>query len=802
MTRPTAMISKVACVAAIVSMMLLSACGGAQSRMESHMQRGQAYFADGNYTKAGVEFRNALQIAPKDPQARVMAGRTAEKLGKPRDALGLYQSVVDDTPANTDARAGLGRLLIFGGAPDRGLAVIQPGLDKQPNNAVLLTLRAAARLRLKNEEGALADVDRALVLDPANEEAVALRAGLYSEAGDVAKAQTLVSNALQKVPNSVDLREVLARLYVTSHDPGKAEEQLRALIKLRPSTLSYREELAVLYSHEHRTDDAQHVLEAAVKEIPRNDTKLMLVDFVSSQRSPAAGEQVLRGFVHDDPDNYDLRISLGDLLLRSGSVQEATTTYNEVIRRNETGPQALVARDRLAAVAASQNHYDDAQKLLEQVLQKNPRDTDALALRGELNLLHGRAADAIVDLRAVVNDQPKNVRAQRMLAAAYAANGDPGLAQQSLTTAIQALPGEVSLRVELAKVLIQDNKADQATSLMEQAVHDAPQDPQAREGLVRAYIAKPDLIAARKAADDLTALRPDSATGPFLAGLAAQAQMQLGEAQKYYERALVLKPQFFEPLETLARLEMSQGRGAQAITLVKGAVERNPQDPLPLNLLGGLYLTQKDFPKAIETLTQTTVLAPNWSAAYRNLALAKFATKDVPGAVAAYQTAIKDAPDQPNLVIELAQKYEGMGRVDDAVTAYEEWHRRNPQVQIVSSNLAKLLVNYKTDRASLDQARDLTSAFATSADAGLLDTNGWVHFKRGEYADALPVLQRAAERVPEAPEVHYHLGMTELHVGQSDRARKDLQTAVASPAKFSWSDDARRALADLAPASG
>ena len=60
-------------------------CGGAQSRLAEHLQRGQAYFAQGNFTKANIEFRNALQIAPKDVPARLMAARTAEKLAsRPR----------------------------------------------------------------------------------------------------------------------------------------------------------------------------------------------------------------------------------------------------------------------------------------------------------------------------------------------------------------------------------------------------------------------------------------------------------------------------------------------------------------------------------------------------------------------------------------------------------------------------------------------------------------------------------------------------------------------------------------------
>jgi Flp pilus assembly protein TadD len=115
----------------------------------------------------------------------------------------------------------------------------------------------------------------------------------------------------------------------------------------------------------------------------------------------------------------------------------------------------------------------------------------------------------------------------------------------------------------------------------------------------------------------------------------------------------------------------------------------------------------------------------------------------------------------------------------------------------VANNLAMLLVTYRKDRPSLDRARDLTADFVSSADGKLLDTNGWVRVKRGEFADALPVLGRAVERAPNSREIRYHLAMAELYLGQTDRARADLETALAGSVKFYGSDDARITLASL-----
>jgi tetratricopeptide (TPR) repeat protein len=155
------------------------------------------------------------------------------------------------------------------------------------------------------------------------------------------------------------------------------------------------------------------------------------------------------------------------------------------------------------------------------------------------------------------------------------------------------------------------------------------------------------------------------------------------------------------------------------------------------------------------------------------------------------------------LVVELTALYEKQGRVDDAIARYDALYKSDPGVkQLAANNLAMLLVTYKTDKASLDRARDLTSGFETSNDSSLLDTNGWVRFKRREYQDAVAVLQRAVERAPDAKIIRYHLGMTELQLGHRDRALSNLESALAGPGTFSGADEARTALADLRGRSG
>jgi tetratricopeptide (TPR) repeat protein len=787
-----------------VCSVIVAGCGGAQSRLESHMRRGQEYYDQGNYGKAGVEFRNALQIAPKDRKARVMAGHTAERLGLYGQALGVYQSVIDADPGDADAAASLGRLLSMGGVPKQAIKVVEPALKQHPDDAELLTARAVAELALNDAPAARTDVDHALKSSPDNADAVALRANLYRRDGDMAEAVSLVSTAVQRQPNSSSLREVLVSLYAASGDAQKVQEQLLGLIKLKPAELRYRNELAGSYAGAKRLDDAQRVLEETVKDFPKSDpAKIALADFIGTARSSEKGEEVLRGYIATEPDNHDLRLHLADYLYASNKKKEALGEYEDVVRRAGTEPAGLIARDRIAADALNQLRYDDASKLIVEVLAKNPRDNEALAMRGRIALeqRHDPVA-AIADFRAVLRDQPRAMTIHSLLARAHLENGEPELAADVLRTAREQFPNDNSLRIELAQLLMRLHHGNESVKLLEEGVHNSPTDAAMREALVRAYIANGNYPAARTGAQDLKTLRPEAATGWYLAGLAAQSDNQLDEAQKEFDHALSVQPRSLEILSALARLDVVRKHPEQAVARLKSAIEKDP-NAYSWNLLGELYLAQKNSAAAIDALNQASTLSPTWWVPHRNLALAKLVNRDTNGAITEYETAARIAPGEMGVVTELSGLLEQQGRVDDAIARYEAAYSSTHN-RMIANNLAMVLVTHKKDRASLDRARDLTRGFDTATDGDLLDTSGWVHFKRAEYADALAALERAAQKAPESRVIRYHLGMVELQAGRTDRARTDLQTAVSGTGavNFPGAEEARTALASLKSGAG
>jgi Tfp pilus assembly protein PilF len=790
---------------AILSVMAAaSGCGGSEARRTAHMVRGQKYLDEGKLEKARVEFADALQIAPNDAQARYLSGRVAERLGDVRAAASLYHGAIDVDPKNVPARARLARLYLLTRSPDKALKLIDAVLAAQPDDPDLLAVRAGARAQMNDRVAALEDAEHAVRVAPANEDAVATLAELYRTSGEPQRAIEVLQRATAHPPRSPGLQELLARIYLLSGEDQLAEQQLLSIVQSNPGELGARLQLAAFYVHGKRLDEAERTLRDAATAMPESDeAKVAYVDFLIANRPAAEAEAALTELIARYPRAYDLPLRLAELQQRAGRTEQALGTYRALIAGHPNEPAAAAARDRIAAIDLVAGKDAEVRTLLAETLASNAHDDDALTLRANLELRHGDAESAIADLRAVLHDRPEATAVLRTLARAHLANHEATLAEENLRTALAAAPRDVGVRVDLGELLTRTHRADDAVALLEQTVTDTPDaaGAPARAALIEAYLAKADLPAARRAAEDLKTLQPESDRGWYLAGLVAQQQSRPDDAQREFEHALQLQPAATDALTALARLQFERGQHARAITLVQGAVQRAPDSAAAHNLLGELYLGDKSYPESTRAFTDAARLAPAWWIPYANLARARSAAGDAAGCLAAYEAGVR-ATGEPALVVGLATLYEQQGHFDDAIRQYEILHQHDPRLELAANNLAMLLVTYRRDQGSLDRARDLTAAFANSDVGALLDTRGWIMFKRGELPEALATLQRAAARAPDSRVILYHLGMAQLKSGQTDKARASLETAVANGASFPGTEEARLALAQLAGRTG
>lgn len=786
----------------LLGLMVLSAagCGGAETRRAKHMEKGQTYLAAGKLEKARVEFQNALQIAPKDADARLEMGVVDEKLGNPREAAQFYQGVIDVSPDNIEARTRLARMYLLSGAPERALDLIKPGLQKHPDDAGLLTVRAALRVQQKDLGGALSDAARAVQLAPTNEDAVAVLAGVYQSQGDAAKAQALLEQSVVKIPSATDLRLVLAQIYLQEARPADAEAQLIKIMELKPGEKSHRVRLAQFYAQSNQIDAAERTLRQAVKDLPaERDLKLSLVTFLAARRSRAIAEKELQRMIDAAPADRELQFALASLYQESKEPAKAEAVYRGVIDKEKLNPAGLTARDRLANLRLQNNDVAGALALTNEVLAKSPRDDDALLIRGTISLAKKDPRAAIADLRAVLRDQPNSVGVIRSLARAHLANGEPAIAEETLRHAVDANPKNPVLQLDFAQLLAQLGKTEEAKTILAELIKQKPDDIEALDAQFRIALNTRDLVTAKSDADAIVALRPKLAVGYLYQGMAAEADKHNEEALRLYTSAAAAQPTATEPLEAIVRLLAISKRLPEAIKRLDEVSAKYPDISFALAIKGELLLQTGRNAEAQDAFKLAIKRTPQWWLPYRDLANAQLAAKE--GAAVAMTTlrSAKSAADRTEeLGEQLASLLETSGKVDDAILEYDEVIRRYPQSDVAANNLAMLLATYRKDPASLDRAKELSARFANSANPSYLDTYGWVLFKRGDTADSVPVLSRVVAKVPDAALARYHLGMAQSRAGDSTAARDNLARAVNSGARFSGLDDAKATLDKLA----
>jgi len=785
----------------LLSLTLLSAtgCGGAAAREAKHLEKGQAFLASENFAKARVEFQNALQIAPKDAAARFDMGVVDEKLNNPREAAQFYQGTLDVDPQHVGARTNLGRLYLLSGAPSRALELIGPALETHPDDAELLSIRAAARLQQKDLSGAQADAERAVQSAPTSENAVAVLAGIYTSTGANDKALKLLEQSIEKIPGTVDLRLVLAQLYSQQNRLPEAEALLLKLVELKPKEKAHRLRLAQYYARLDQVDKGESTLREAVKALPEErDLKLALIDFLAARRSRDVAEKELKQMVAATPDDDELKFALARFYENGHQPALAETIYQGVIDREKLNPAGLSARNRLAVLRAQRGDTAGALALANEVLATSPRDDDALLMHGSLALAKQDPRSAIADLRAVLRDQPNAIGVLRILARAHLANGEPAVAEETMRHAVEANPKDAALRLDFAQLLVQLGKPEQAKPILAELVKEQPDNVSALDVQFRVALSTNDLATAKAAAEGIVATQPKRATGYWYGGMIAEAEKRTEDALRLYARAADAQPDVIEPVQAEMRLLVATKRVDEAFKRANDLSARYPKNAMGPEAKGELLLGEGRNAEAQSAFNEAIARAPKWWPPYRGLAMVQRAANNPEGAIEILRKAQSVVEKSEEIGIELAGLLEATGKADEAIGEYGEIIKRNPQSEFGVNNLAMLLVTYKKDQASLDQAKALSARFANSVNPSFMDTYGWVLYKRGETAASVQVLQRVVAKLPDEPVARYHLGMAQSQSGSNSEARDNLTRAVNSGTKFTGLDEARAMLDKIA----
>ena len=239
-------------------------------------------------------------------------------------------------------------------------------------------------------------------------------------------------------------------------------------------------------------------------------------------------------------------------------------------------------------------------------------------------------------------------------------------------------------------------------------------------------------------------------------------------ASKSLARALELDQNNLEALSVLITLDFSAKNRAGAVSRIDARLARTPNDPAVLLLAARTYARAGDLARAEQMLRKTVEVDASNFDAYSMLGRLYISQRRLDEALAEFQLLSKRQarPVQAHTVAGVI--LEAQNKPQEARKHYEQALALDPDMPVAANNLAWM---FAETGETLDSALQLAQAATRRLpnNAAIQDTLGWIYYKKGLAALAIPPFQKSIELDPKNPVFHFHLGLAHLKNGDSPR---------------------------------
>jgi tetratricopeptide (TPR) repeat protein len=679
-----------------------------------------------------------------------------------------YREVLQLDQADAAAQRQLGILYQEQGQAAKAYPLLKQQAERQPDDKEVLLKLALTALAGGNLGDARDAAQRVLDGEPGHEEALMVLVGSALDQNAISETRDLIQSSRQKDRDRPGYHLALGALDLRQADPAHAEGEFKAALALDPQSEGARTALAYLYWS-------------------RNDL--------------AAADQAFKAAADAAPLNSPMRLRYADFKLRTGAVAEAKTILEEITSKF---PDYLPPHTALMKIACQQHRDEDCATRVQDVLGRDSANFDALFQEGLLGLDKDDAARAIRAFGYLANNYALNPQVRYQLARAYllyAKTATPVNSRNAIDTAERSLTDAVKVDAHfdpavlaLAEIKIQKGSPVAAVDLLVPLTKDRPQLALAHYLLASAYLAQQKRDEALAVYRQMMELFPKDPQPPFIIGTALLAQGQRSEAQASLEKSLGISEDYLPAVERLVDLDIADQQYATAMDRVQKRIDHDSTRALLWSIRAKIYLAQRDFTHAEEDLLKSIELDPKVEPNYLLLAQLYVASRQPERAIEKLTAFTKDNKDVAALM-QLGTIHESLNHHADARDAYEKVLSVNANFTPALNNLA---VVYSEHLGQLDTAYNLAKKATELApnEPHMVDTLGWILFKKGRYSNALQELEASASKLPESPAIQFHLGMTHYMLGEEGPARLALEKAVGADSPDR--EEARRRLAILA----
>ncbi|MDZ8260548.1 tetratricopeptide repeat protein [Nostoc sp. ChiQUE01b] len=300
-----------------------------------------------------------------------------------------------------------------------------------------------------------------------------------------------------------------------------------------------------------------------------------------------------------------------------------------------TIPDAL----QLALQYQRAKRFTQAEEVYRQIIDKNPKQSEALYGLGMLAQQQGKYQNAEQFFQAALQLQPKAGEIYNSLGFSLQQQGKLEEAIACYEKALLILPDSIEVQINISNTLHIQGKLSP-----EEQVHYA--------GLNHEF---------------------------------ALTRHQAGDfkfAELYYRQAIALQPDLGKSHSNLGEILQKQGRLNDAIKSCQQAIKIKPDDANAYHNLGYFFHEKGRFEQAIEAYEKALSIQPDLAVTYNNLGNLLKAQNRIDAAIESYQKAIKIRPDIDYIYCNLGTVFIPANKIEAAVEAFEQAVKMTPNYDL------------------------------------------------------------------------------------------------------------------------
>jgi len=440
-----------------------------------------------------------------------------------------------------------------------------------------------------------------------------------------------------------------------------------------------------------------------------------------------------------DSGNIPARLNRAAVYIADGQLDRAELDIKSVV---DTAGEIPLASYLSGVVAFERKQMEKAKDALLQVLKVIPKHQPSHLMLGTIAYYEGEHKVAQSYLYNYVNNQPTHLPAVKLLAATYMKLKRPTEAASVLEKVADQAQEDAQFLALLGSAYMQDQQFDKGTALLEKASKIAP---------------------------DVAAIRAQLAIGHFAAG---QVEQAVGEL----ENAVDLGQGLVQADVMLVLTLIQQKAYDQAADKARRLAKKMPNNPMPDNLLGAVYLAKGDLETARKHWLNALKIQPDYTTAMANMAKLDAKNGRYKEAEKWYQQVLSKDASNLEALLGLAQLAQMQNDFDKAVVWLNTAQEKNPDAIEPSLKRAEYELSKGNTKSAYDIVRGLK--YKHPNNRMVLRSLGVIQIKAEDISGAIATFRELVSKDETQAESYHLLAQALANSGDTVAARSEWETAL------------------------